>query len=84
MNPLKNMQALGQSPCQDNISRNQLLSGELARMVADGDITGLTSNPTIFQKVISGSDDYDAAIRIHARSGADPEEVFYEIGRAHV
>ena len=57
--PLIQLQELGQSPWHDNIRRGQLASGELARMVADGDITGLTSNPSIFEKAISSSSDYD-------------------------
>ena len=79
MNPLQQLQALGQSPWHDNISRDQLESGELARMVAAGDITGLTSNPTIFQQAISGSDDYDASIRAHAQRGVGAEEIFYAL-----
>ena len=79
MNPLKRMQALGQSPWHDNISRDQLESGHLVRMVSDGDITGLTSNPTIFKQAISGSDDYDASIRVHAQRGATAEEIFYAL-----
>ena len=73
------MQALGQSPWQDNISREQLKSGELALMVSAGDITGLTSNPTIFQQAISGSHDYDGSIRAHSKYGSRVEEVFYAL-----
>lgn len=49
----------GQSPWLDNLKRGYLTSGELARLV-DGGVRGLTSNPTIFQKAIQGSADYDA------------------------
>jgi transaldolase len=79
MNPLKRMQSLGQSPWHDNISRDQLESGYLVRMVADGDITGLTSNPTILKQAISESDDYDTSIRVHAQRGATAEEIFYAL-----
>ncbi|MDP7645057.1 MAG: transaldolase [Anaerolineales bacterium] len=79
MNPLQQLQVLGQSPWHDNIRRDQLESGELARMVAAGDITGLTSNPTIFQQAISGSDNYDASIRAHAQQGTGAEEIFYAL-----
>src|SRR5438128_9863169 len=48
----------GQSPWLDNLSRPTIQSGALAAYVADG-IRGVTSNPTIFQKAISGSDAYD-------------------------
>lgn len=53
---------LGQSVWCDNISRSMLETGELQRMVDDG-VVGVTSNPTIFDKAISGSADYDAQLR---------------------
>src|ERR1043165_7025062 len=52
----------GQSPWLDNLKRGYLKSGQLQRLVDDG-IRGVTSNPTIFQKAISGSDDYDDQFR---------------------
>ena len=61
-NPLVELQRLGQSPWHDNISRGLLTSGKLKKMVAAGDITGLTSNPTIFEQAISQGDDYDAGV----------------------
>ncbi|HEX6657206.1 MAG TPA: transaldolase family protein, partial [Ilumatobacter sp.] len=48
----------GQSPWLDNLQRGYLSSGQLAGLLGDG-IRGLTSNPTIFQKAIQGSPDYD-------------------------
>ena len=51
-NPLVEMQKLGQSPWHDNIRRQQLTSGKLKGMIEAGDITGLTSNPTIFEQAI--------------------------------
>ena len=62
MNPLQQLEALGQSIWYDNISRTILGNGELQRMVAQG-LLGVTSNPTIFEKAMSGSDAYDAQIR---------------------
>jgi transaldolase len=56
----------GQSPWLDNLKRGYLTSGELARL-RDGGIRGLTSNPTIFQKAIQGSADYDEQFRALAR-----------------
>ncbi|HJO90633.1 MAG TPA: transaldolase, partial [Anaerolineales bacterium] len=79
MNPLQKLQALGQSPWQDNISRDQLVSGMLQDMVNDGDITGLTSNPTIFQQAISGSNDYDVTISKLSSMGFDAEDIFYAL-----
>ena len=74
--PLVEMQNLGQSPWHDNIRRDLLTSGKLAKMVADRDITGLTSNPTIFEQAIGKSSDYDEAIRKLAREGKNPDAIF--------
>ncbi|MEB2284847.1 MAG: transaldolase [Polyangiaceae bacterium UTPRO1] len=75
-NPLVELQHLGQSPWHDNISRDLLTSGKLAKMVAAGDITGLTSNPTIFEHAVARSKDYDDAIRVLARKGKNAEDIF--------
>jgi transaldolase len=75
-NPLIRMQLLGQSPWHDNIHRKLLTSGALRTMVEDGDITGLTSNPTIFEQAIGGSNDYDADLERLAREGKSAEEIF--------
>ena len=56
----------GQSPWLDNLKRGYLTSGQLAEL-RDGGIRGLTSNPTIFQKAIAGSADYDEQFRAHRR-----------------
>ena len=56
----------GQSPWLDNLKRGYLTTGQLERLVVDG-IRGITSNPTIFQKAIEGSSDYDAQFRDLAR-----------------
>ena len=74
--PLVELQKLGQSPWHDNIRRELLTSGKLQRMVADGDITGLTSNPTIFEKAIGGSNHYDKQLRELALRGQGAEEIF--------
>lgn len=74
------LNALGQSAWLDYISRPLLDSGELARMVADGEITGLTSNPSIFQKSITGSDDYSGDIEAARAEGiTDPYEAFVRL-----
>ncbi len=78
-NPLVAMQALGQSPWHDNIRRELLTSGKLAKMVADGDITGLTSNPTIFEQAIANNTDYDTAIAALARAGKDADAIFDDL-----
>ncbi len=67
----------GQSVWLDYIRRGLLRSGEVDRMVADGWITGMTSNPTIFDKAISESGDYEEALQAIIRMGeADPYDAF--------
>jgi transaldolase / glucose-6-phosphate isomerase len=66
---LQTLQDLGQSPWLDFITRDLLRSGRLAQMVAEGQVTGLTSNPTIFEQAISKSGDYDAALTTLVRAG---------------
>ncbi|HED03588.1 MAG TPA: transaldolase [Candidatus Fraserbacteria bacterium] len=61
-NPLLALQEFGQSVWYDNIRRGLISSGELARLIAEDGLRGVTSNPTIFAKAIAGSDDYDEAI----------------------
>lgn len=62
MNPLQKLATLGQSIWYDNIHRDMLKAGELARLVREDDLKGVTSNPTIFEKAITGSAAYDEAI----------------------
>ena len=59
----RQLHELGQRLWLDSISRELLNSGTLARYIAELSVTGLTSNPTIFEKAIAGSTDYDADIR---------------------
>jgi transaldolase len=66
----------GQSPWLDNLKRSYLTSGELERLVGQG-IRGLTSNPTIFQKAIQGSPDYDEQFRALATSGTSTIEAYW-------
>ncbi len=61
-NPLALLAGLGQSVWYDNIHRAMIESGELARMVGEDDLRGVTSNPTIFEKAITGGNDYDQAL----------------------
>src|ERR1700686_3709227 len=62
-NPLRQLNALGQSVWYDYIRRGELLSGDLKRLIDEDGLSGITSNPSIFEKAIAGSKDYDAAIR---------------------
>jgi transaldolase len=70
---------LGQSLWLDNITRDLLNSGTLARYIAELSVTGLTSNPTIFDKAISGSTAYDAAIREKLAKSVSGEKLFFEL-----
>jgi transaldolase len=62
-NPLHLLNASGQSVWYDNIHRSLLTSGELLRMIAEDDLRGITSNPSIFDKAISGGQEYDEALQ---------------------
>ncbi len=75
-NPLVELQKLGQSPWHDNIRRDLLTTGKLKKMVKDGDITGLTSNPTIFEQAIGQTTIYDAAVADLARQGLTSGQIF--------
>jgi len=69
----------GQSLWLDNITRHLLTSGTLKRYIDELSITGLTSNPTIFDHAITKSHDYDTAIRQKMREGTSGEELFFEL-----
>jgi len=74
---LQKVREIGQSFWLDNLSRDLINSGELKRLIAEDGITGITSNPTIFQKAISGSKDYDASLRSMLGKGTrDEKELF--------
>ena len=74
-NPVQEVQRLGQSIWYDNIRRGLINSGELQRLIDLG-VTGLTSNPTIFEKAIAGSTDYDEALLKLAVEDKNPQAVF--------
>src|ERR1041384_980191 len=69
----------GQSLWLDNITRDLLTTGTLKRYIDELSITGLTSNPTIFDHAITKSQDYDTAIRQKMREGKSGEELFFEL-----
>ncbi len=77
MNAATRLHDTGQSIWLDNITRALLDSGTLARFIAENSVTGLTSNPTIFDKAITGSSDYDDAMR--AAAGRPAEDVFFDL-----
>jgi transaldolase/glucose-6-phosphate isomerase len=78
MTRLSDLVAAGQSPWLDYIRRSLLTSGELRRMVEVDGITGVTINPTIFDKAIAGSQDYDAALKamLASEPGLTPAQLY--------
>ncbi len=79
-NHLHEIEAEGQAVWLDNISRALLEDGELERLVQEDGISGVTSNPTIFEKAIGESDRYDESLAEHANAGLDARETFFEFG----
>lgn len=79
MTHLKSLRGIGQSLWLDNITREILDDGTLQRYIDEYGITGLTSNPTIFDEAIGGSDAYDADIGEKAGTGMREEELFVEL-----
>lgn len=79
MNRTKQLHDLGQSLWLDNITRNILDNGTLRRYIDEFFVTGLTSNPTIFDKAIAGTPAYDDGIRAKSKAGRIGEELFVEL-----
>ncbi len=75
----KKLHDLGQSLWVDNISREMLVKGVLARYIADWSVTGLTSNPTTFEHAIGHGSFYDETIARLARRGGPTEELFFAL-----
>jgi len=75
-NPLRIIRQLGQSVWYDNVSRELLESGELERMIREDGITGVTSNPTIFQKAISQDRVYESALHALVDNGLDVTGIY--------
>jgi transaldolase len=79
MKPTQQIQNVGQSLWLDNITRELLTTGSLRRYIEEYSVTGLTSNPTIFDHAIKNSNSYDAAIRDGFRRGRSAEDVFFDL-----
>ena len=75
VNPVLRLESFGQSIWMDFIRRGTLSSGELQRLIAEDGLRGVTSNPSIFEKAIAGSHDYDDAIRALALKGKSVAEM---------
>jgi transaldolase len=79
MKATKTLHDRGQSLWLDNITRDLLETGTLERYIGELSVTGLTSNPTIFDHAIKNSSAYDAAIRRKVREGKSGEDLFFEL-----
>jgi len=78
-NPLFELSEAGTSVWLDYIRRSLMTSGELQRMIEEDAVVGMTSNPTIFEKAIGGSSDYDEALRQLVDSGKSDEEIMLSL-----
>jgi len=84
MNPTKELHDLGQSLWLDNITRKLVNGGTLQRYIDELSVTGLTSNPTIFDHAIKNSADYDSDISRSASRAEPPENLFFELALGDV
>ena len=79
MNPTKRLHELGQSLWIDNIDREMLATGKLREYIDELSVTGLTSNPTIFDNAIGKGEAYDDSIRKLHDEGKEGEDLFFEL-----
>src|SRR5271168_874208 len=79
MKATEKLHEMGQSLWLDNITRDLLTSGTLRRYIEELSVTGLTSNPTIFDHAIKNSTAYDKAIRQKLKEGKSGEQLFFEL-----
>ena len=84
MNPLVDIRRFDQSLWLDFISRKVLQDGELKKRIDEDALRGVTSNPSIFEKAIGGSADYDTTIAEQARQGKSAEEIYQGLAVADV
>ena len=83
-NPLKQLETMGQSIWLDYIRRDLLASGKLRRLIEDDGLEGMTSNPTIFEKAIVESHDYDADIWSMAREGKSAQVIYETLSQSDI
>ena len=83
-NPLQKIGMLGQSIWLDYICRDLMASGDLGRLIEDDGLRGITSNPSIFEKAIGGSHDYDEDIRAMVREGKDINTIYETLSQRDV
>jgi transaldolase/glucose-6-phosphate isomerase len=78
-NPLAQLPKVGQSVWYDQTDRRLISTGKLQQIIDEDDLRGMTSNPTIFEKAIGGSEDYDAQLRALASQGRSRDEIYDEL-----
>ncbi|MDP9192585.1 MAG: bifunctional transaldolase/phosoglucose isomerase [Acidobacteriota bacterium] len=78
-NPLAQLAKAGQSVWYDQTDRKLISTGRLQKMIDEDDLRGMTSNPTIFEKAIGGSEDYDAQLHALASQGKSRDEIYDEL-----
>ena len=78
-NPLNRLREFGQSIWLDFLSREIVMSGELKKLIEEDDLKGMTSNPSIFNKSITGSEYYDEDIKAMLRKGNEPSGIYETI-----
>src|SRR5580693_8861751 len=79
-NPLKALSGFGQSVWLDYIRRSLISTGELARLIQQDGLRGVTSNPSIFEKAITGSTDYSQTMReLENRSDLDAKGIYEQL-----
>jgi transaldolase len=83
-NPLRKLGTLGQSIWLDYIRRDLMVSGELRRMIDEDGLRGMTSNPSIFEKAVSGSLDYDEDIRVMVLEGKGVNAIYEALSRRDI
>ncbi len=83
-NPLKHLETLGQSIWLDYIRRDLIASGGLRRLIEEDGLRGMTSNPSIFEKAIVESHDYDENIRTMVLNGKDAKEIYEALSQRDV
>jgi transaldolase len=79
MQATKQLSSAGQSIWLDNITRDLLLTGTLEQYIRDLSVTGLTSNPSIFDKALRHGSSYDSSLSARARAGISHDELFFEL-----
>lgn len=83
-NPLQRLTAVGQAIWLDYLQRSLITSGRLGRLIEEDALRGMTSNPSIFEKAIDGSGDYDSDIRSKVLAGKNVREIYEELAVADV